>query len=159
MKKIMLILTAILLVSCSSSQKTIIAAKKTLKGEWLLNDISYDRVGTFDVILYNDASADCLTGGVWKFIPNNNTGMYTVNDSQCVSTGARNFRFTIPEAGQDGLYSFLFKPIDEKKKSTNNNKGYRMTLKHLDDTSMIWTQTVSLEGSPFMITMNFNKLQ
>lgn len=159
MKKIIILLAVVLLASCSASQKTVIAAKKTLKGEWSLSNISYDREGIFDVTLYNDASADCLVGGVWKFIPNNNTGLYTVNDSQCIATGPRNFRFTIPQADQGGIYSFLFKPIDKKKKSTNNNKGYRMTLKHLDDTTMTWTQTVSLEGSPFMITMNFNKIK
>ena len=57
------------------------------------------------------------------------------------------------------ILAFLFKPLDAKKKSTNNNKGYRMSLTHLDDNAMIWTQTVSLEGKPFTITMNFNKYQ
>lgn len=159
MKRLLMLLIVTLLVSCSASQKTIIAAKKTLKGEWSLDKISYDRSGVFEVTLYNDASAECLTGGIWKFIPNNNTGKYTVNENQCTSTGARNFRFTIPEPSENGEYSFLFKPIDEKKKSTNNNKGYRMTLKHLDATTMTWTQTVSLEGKPFVITMDFNKIQ
>jgi len=157
-KKLILACTVLLLVSCTASQKTVIAAKKTLKGEWSLDKISYDRSGIFEVTLYNDASAECLTGGIWKFIPNNNTGKYTVNESECASTGARNFRFTIPQPDQSGAYSFLFKPTDEKKKSTNNNKGYRMTLQHLDDVTMTWTQTVSLEGKPFVITMNFNKL-
>ncbi|KAA1244664.1 lipocalin family protein [Aquimarina sp. RZ0] len=159
MKKVILIITVILLTSCSATQKTIISAKKTLKGEWSLDKISYDRSGVFDVLLYNDVSAECLTGGIWKFIPNNNTGIYTVNDTQCTSTGARNFRFTIPEPSSNGEYSFLFKPINEKKKSTNNNKGYRMTLQHLDETTMTWTQAVTLEGKPFMIIMNFNKIQ
>jgi len=149
----------LLLVSCNSTKQTIISAKKTLKGEWSLDNISYDRSGIFEVNLYNDASAECFTGSVWKFIPNNNTGMYNVNQSSCVSTGARNFRFTIPTPDANGAYSFMFKPIDEKKKSTNNNQGYRMGLEHLDDTTMTWSMTVSLEGKPFVITMNFNKLQ
>ena len=34
-----------------------------------------------------------------------------------------------------------------------------MTLVHLDDTTMTWSQSVMLEGEPFVITMNFNKLQ
>ena len=64
MKKLLMLLLVTLLVSCSASQKTIIAAKKTLKGEWSLDKISYDRPGVFEVTLYNDASAECLTGGV-----------------------------------------------------------------------------------------------
>ncbi len=159
MKKLILALLVVLLASCGSTQQTVIAAKKTLKGEWSLDNITYDRSGIFDVTLYNDASAECFTGSVWKFIPNNNTGMYQVNQQSCISTGARNFRFTIPKPEADGVYYFMFKPIDAKKKSTNNNAGYRMALQHLDDSTMTWAMTVSLEGSPFVITMNFNKLQ
>ncbi len=160
MKKLMFMLVAVmLLASCNTTQQTVIAAKKTLKGEWSLDNITYDRSGIFEVNLYNDASAECFTGSNWKFIPNNNTGKYEVNQSSCVSTGVRNFRFTIPKPEADGEYYFLFKPINEKKKSTNNNAGYRMALKHLDDTTMTWAMTVSLEGKPFVITMNFNKLQ
>ncbi|WP_108869147.1 lipocalin family protein [Aquimarina aquimarini] len=159
MKKIILLLAVVLMASCNTTQQTVIAAKKTLKGEWSLDEITYDRSGIFEVNLYNDAPAECFSGSVWKFIPNNNTGKYVVNQSSCVSTGARNFRFTIPKPESNGDYSFLFKPINEKKKSTNNNAGYRMLLKHLDTTTMTWTMTVSLEGKPFVITMNFNKLQ
>lgn len=159
MKKIFLIMVVAILASCNSTQQTIIAAKKTLKGEWSLDNITYNRSGIFEVDLYDDASAECFTGSTWKFIPNNNTGMYNINTDQCTSNGVRNFRFTIPEPDAAGQYSFLFKPIDEKKRSTNNNKGYRMTLVHLDDTTMTWSQSVMLEGEPFVITMNFNKLQ
>ncbi|TPN88857.1 lipocalin family protein [Aquimarina algicola] len=158
MKKLLLLLVVIVLASCGSSQQTVIAAKKTLKGEWSLDNISYDQSGIFEVNLYNDASAECFTGSIWKFIPNNNTGTYDVNQSSCVSTGARNFRFTIPKPEGDGTYYFMFKPINAKKKSTNNNAGYRMALQHLDSTTMTWAMTVSLEGKPFVITMNFNKI-
>lgn len=158
MKKLFFMLIVILLASCGTTQKTIISAKKTLKGEWSLDKISYDRDGIFEVNLYNDASAECFTGSTWKFIPNNNTGVYLINQSTCVSTGGRNFRFTIPKPESDGDFSFMFKPINEKKKSTNNNQGYRMSLKHLDDATMTWAMTVSLEGKPFVITMNFNKI-
>ncbi|AXT59500.1 lipocalin [Aquimarina sp. AD10] len=162
MKKLMAVLIVVLLASCNATQqahnKTVISAKKTLKGEWSLDKITYDRSGIFDVNLYGDASAECFTGSTWKFIPNNNTGTYAVNQSSCTSTGARNFRFTIPKPEANGEYSFMFKPINAKKKSTNNNAGYRMALQHLDDATMTWAMTVSLEGKPFVITMNFNKL-
>lgn len=156
MKKLVLFIMTLAMVSCSSTQRTIIAAKKTLKGDWSLNEISYSESGIFDVKLYNDASAECMSGSTWHFIPNNNTGNYTITN--CQSTGARNFRFTIPKPDENGAYSFMFKPIDAKKKSTNGNKGYRMALHHLDDQSMIWKMTVSYEGKPFTITMNFSKI-
>ncbi|WP_378187888.1 lipocalin [Aquimarina sp. W85] len=159
MKNILLLLVTLAVVSCSPTKRTIISAKKTLKGSWSLDNISYSRSGVFEVTLYDDASAECLTGSTWRFIPNNNTGTYDVNRDACVQMGARNFRWTIPTPDESGVYSFMFKPINEKKKSTNDNKGYRMTLESLDETTMTWTQTVSLEGKPFVITMNFNKLQ
>lgn len=158
MKKLSVLAICILLLSCSASQKTISAAKKTLKGTWSLDNITYDRSGIFEVTLFDDASADCMSGSTWTFIPNNNTGYYQVNQASCIATGNRNFRFTIPEPDATGNYSFLFKPIDENKNSTNNNKGYRMTIQQLDESVMTWTQTVSLEGKPFVITMNFNKI-
>ena len=74
MKKLILLVAVVVFASCSPTQQTVISAKKTLKGEWSLDKISYDRDGIFDVTLYNDASAECFTGSTWRFIPNNNTG-------------------------------------------------------------------------------------
>ncbi|UZO80118.1 lipocalin family protein [Aquimarina sp. ERC-38] len=158
-KYIVVLISFILLGSCSATTRTINGVQRSLKGQWSLDKITYSRSGIFDVILYDDASAECLTGSVWTFIPNNNTGFYSVNQSSCVSTGDRRFRFNIPESDANGNFSFLFKPIDAKKKSTNGNRGYRMGLPLLDENQMTWTQTISMEGAPFVITMNFNRLQ
>jgi hypothetical protein len=56
-----------------------------------------------------------------------------------------------------GLYDFLLKPTDEKKKSADG-RGFRLRLAKLNNNSMQWEQTVSLEGQPFTIYMNFSKL-
>jgi hypothetical protein len=57
---------------------------------------------------------------------------------------------------ETGLYDFLLKPTDAKSKS-ETNQGFRLSLKALSDTVMQWEQTVSVDGKPFTITMNFNK--
>lgn len=158
MKKIITLSFVVLLMSCSAHQKVVIGANKMLKGKWSLNKITYNRSGVFKVNLYNDAPSDCFSGSIWEFIPNNNTGEYSINDEVCTSTGPKNFRFTIPEPTSDGKYSFMFKPIDQKKKSTNNDRGYRMTLEYLDANVMTWSQSVMLEGEPFVVTMNFAKM-
>ena len=155
-KTIVGVVALLLLVSCGTP-KEVISAKKTLKGEWTLSDISYDQAGTFEVTLFNDAAVNCMEGSTWKFIPNNYSGKYVVNGSECISTGPRNFLWTIPSPDGDGNYSFMFKPVDAKNKSIDN-KGFRMTLAYLDQTNMTWIQTVSLEGKPFVITMKFTKL-
>ena len=151
------ILTLLFLSAGCSATKQVRQAERTLKGEWILNDIAYSEIGTFEVTLFNDATAACMQGSIWKFVPNNNTGNYTVDSAECTSTGARNFRWTIPVADSAGNYSFLFKPVDEKFKSTNGDKGFRVDFLTLDENSMTWQQTVSLEGKPFKITMKFNK--
>lgn len=156
MKKILLIFLAIGLFSCGTS-KTVRESKKVIKGEWTLSSISYSETGTYNVTLLNDASKTCFEGSSWQFIPNNNTGVYTINKASC-STGVRNFVFTIQEIDpQTGLYDFLLKPTNEKNKS-DTNQGFRLSLKSLSEAAMQWQQTVSVDGKPFTITMNFNKL-
>lgn len=155
MKKLLLSLIIITLLSCGGT-KTVRESKKVMKGDWTLSSINYNQPGTFKVKLLNDASKECFEGSTWQFIPNNNTGNYTVNNTNC-STGMRYFIFTIQEIDEStGLYDFLLKPTNEKKKSETNS-GFRLQLTQLSDTDMQWQQTVSIEGKPFTINMNFTK--
>lgn len=155
MKKIIVLLITIGLVACGTS-KTVRISKKVIKGDWVLNSVSYSKAGTYNVTLLNDASKVCFEGSTWQFVPNNNTGVYTINDTSCL-TGERNFVFTIQEVNAEtGLYDFLLKPTNEKGKS-ETNQGFRLSLVSLSDTIMQWEQTVNVEGTAFTITMNFNK--
>ena len=156
MKKIIVLLALSLFVFSCGSTKVVRASKKVIKGDWTLSNITYNQTGTFNVMLLNDVSKDCLEQSSWKFIPNNNTGIYSINNTAC-ATGDRNFSFTIQEVdAATGLYDFLLKPTNAKGKSDTNN-GFRINLVQLEENTMIWQQTVSLEGKPFVITMNFNK--
>ena len=155
MKQLILLFVTVSLMSCGTS-KTVRTSKKVIKGEWVLNTITYSEAGTYNVTLLNDVSKACFESSTWQFIPNNNTGMYTISDTSC-STGIRHFVFTIQEVDpQTGLYDFLLKPTDEKHKSATN-QGFRLKLTSLSDTAMQWQQTVSVNGNPFTITMNFTK--
>ena len=155
MKKNLLFLIIVSLFACGTS-KTVRTSHKVIKGNWILNSITYSEKGTYNVSLLNDASKVCFEGSIWQFVPNNNTGIYNINNTSC-STGARNFVFTIKEIDeQTGLYDFLLKPTDEKYKSVTNN-GFRLNLTALSDIDMQWKQTVLVDGESFTITMNFNK--
>ncbi len=157
MKKVLsIICISIMLLSCGTS-KTVRDSKKVIKGNWSLTSIAYSEAGTYNVMLLNDASKACFEGSTWQFIPNNNTGVYTLNGIGC-PTEERNFVFTIQEVNETtGLYDFLLKPTNEKNKS-ETNQGFRLNLASISDTSMQWKQTLSVEGNPFTITMNFTKL-
>ncbi len=155
MKNQLLFLLAICLISCGTP-KTVRVSKKVIKGNWLLNSITYSESGTYKVNLLDDESKECFEGSSWQFIPNNNTGTYDIAGVGC-SSGARNFVFTIQEVDpQTGLYDFLLKPTNEKHKSETNH-GFRLRLASLSDDTMTWRQTVRVSGKPFIITMNFNK--
>ena len=156
MKRIaVLLVLALTLASCGTS-KVVRTSKKVMKGNWTLNTISYSEQGTYNVSLLDDASKACFEGSDWQFIPNNNSGIYNINDTNC-SIGDRNFIFTIQEIDPTtDLYDFLLKPTDEKGKS-QTNYGYRMQLAQLTESTMQWQQTLNVEGKPFTITMNFTK--
>lgn len=156
MKKLTLLILVTVLFSCGAS-KTVRTSKKVIKGNWVLSTINYSESGTYNVKLLSDASKDCFENSTWQFIPNNNTGIYTINNASCTS-GERNFVFTIDEVDETtGLYDFLLKPTNEKGKSETNNSGFRLKLAQLSDTTMQWQQTLSVDGSPFTISMNFLK--
>ncbi len=158
MKKILILaLIAVTAFSCGTP-KTVQESRKVIKGYWTLNSISYDSSGKFNVTLFNDTSVECFEGSNWRFIPNNNTGNYTIENSSC-PTGQRDFIFTIQEIDPtSGLYDFLLKPTNAKGKS-DTDVGFRLRLAQLNDSSMRWEQTVNLDGKPFKINMNFSKIQ
>lgn len=159
MKKLLFVLTAALLIVSCGPSKVATEARTTFKGDWTLNSITYpNSTGTFDVTLFNDASAACFEGSSWNFVSNNNTGYYMVQGPTC-SAGERFFRWSIDEENTPtGMFDFLLKPTDNDYKSTTGDQGFRLNLVSLTETAMIWEQTVTLEGKPFVIRMNFTKL-
>lgn len=158
MKKLLsLLIIATLILSCSTS-KTVRTSKKTIKGDWTLSTVTYSESGTFNVTLLNDAAKECFEGSTWHFVPNNFTGNYTVNNADC-STGIRYFRFNIKEVdAETDLYSFLLKPTNEKYKSDEYNRGFKMKLTQLSEETMQWKQSVMVDGKPFGIYLNFSKI-
>ncbi len=157
MKKISVLIAFIFVVLSCGIPKTVIQSKKIIKGNWSLDNITYSESGKFNVTMLNDASAICFEGSKWRFIPNNNTGNYSIINQNC-EVGERYFIFTIQEIdGNTGLYDFLLKPTDAKEKSVSN-AGFRLQLTQLSETSMQWEQSVLLDSKPFKIYMNFSKI-
>jgi len=157
MKKLLLFSFLILALSSCKVNRTLSKSQHAIKGDWLLTSVTYNKTGNYNISLLNDTSADCLEGSQWNFIKNNTTGTYTVNKGNC-PTGTRYFIYSIKEIDREtGLYDFLLKPTDIKKRSDDNH-GFRLQLKKLSESDMQWEQTVSLDGKPFKIFMNFSKM-
>jgi len=157
MKNIMILMFAGILFSCGTS-KVVRQSEKVIKGNWSLTGITYSKTGEYNVTLLNDTSRECFENSQWQFIPNNNTGLYSIINTNC-NTGDRYFNFTIQEVDETtGYYDFLLKPTNEKGKS-ETNQGFRLRLTQLSENNMQWQQTVRADGEPFIINMNFTKSQ
>ena len=158
MRRILFLAAVASVVMACGTPKTVQESKRVIKGSWDLESITYSETGNFNITLFDDTSKECFEGSQWNFVSNNNTGTYNIDNSNCPS-GDRYFIFTIQEIDPaTGLYDFLLKPTDEKKKS-EDKIGYRLRLAKLTNSKMQWEQTVSLEGSPFTIYMNFSKIE
>ena len=109
MKKLTLMILSVMLLMACAGPKTVQESKKVIKGYWTLDTITYSETGTFTVTVFNDTSRECFQGSKWRFIPNNNSGVYTIIDGNC-PTGERDFIFAIQEMDKEtGLYDFLVK--------------------------------------------------
>ena len=163
MKKILfLLLASIFVVSCKTTgtvaetTKGTRKANKVIKGEWILNSITYNEKGKYDITLLNDTSKECFEGSRWKFVPNNYRGYYSITNTSC-ATGNRYFIFMTQEVNKtSGYFDFLLKPTNDKYQS-ETNAGIRLHLAYLSETEMRWEQTVRVDGKPFVIIMNFTK--
>ncbi len=157
MKKIFLAILVTFAMSCGSTKVTR-QAQRTIKGNWRLSSVTYDRSGTYDIKLLSDVSKACFESSTWQFVPNDYKGSYAIDKAAC-SPGERYFKFDIQEVDPaTGLYDFLLKPTDEKYKS-ETNRGFRLQLSALTDTAMEWQQTLKVDGTPFTISMNFEKVE
>jgi len=155
MKKLIILILITTLFSCGTS-KVVRESEKVIKGNWSLTSITYSKTGDYNVTLLNDTSKECFENSKWQFIPNNNTGLYSIINANC-DNGERYFNFTIQDVDEDtGYYDFLLKPTNEKGKS-ENNQGFRFRLTQLSEFDMQWQQTVRVNNEPFIINMNFIK--
>jgi hypothetical protein len=145
----------IFLSSCSLSKQNK-SYRSAINGSWTLSSITHpNNPGEYTAVLFNVANAPCYNGSTWNFISNNSTGNYTFANPGC-GTDPNYVRWSIYEPG-DGSYYFQFKPIDEKKNSTNDNTGYRLNILSLNDTKMVLSTNVQADGKPFTLNFNFTK--
>ena len=157
MKKIALTLFMLgTLISCGTSA-VVKEANDTMKGDWVLTSISYPgNESALKVTLFNDVSSECLENSRWNFISRNHTGSYIPSGMTC-GNDTRFFRWSVQEVNSEaGNYDFMLKPTDADYKSVSD-RGFRIDIKNLDQNQMVWEQTITFEGEPFTIRMNFNK--
>lgn len=158
MKKLLFVLFAGLLMTSCGSTKMEREAMHTVKGDWILTDISYPgNSGFVDVKLFGDADANCFRNSTWHFISNNNEGNYSLSGNNCRSA-KQNFTWNIQASEADpSNYNFTLKPVGEGQNARRIDKGYRVKLTRLTQSEMVLRQNVRYEGESFTIKMKFAK--
>lgn len=158
MKNVLLLVVFAGLMTACGTSKIERQAQRTFKGDWTLNSVTFpENSGFVDVTLFEDVDRKCFEGSEWHFVSNNNKGEYQIFKEDC-SPGKREFRWNVEETNPDsGEFDFTLKPVSEGQNARKTAQGYRLNLVSLDDTQMVWEQTVSFEGEPFKIRMEFTK--
>lgn len=143
-------------MSCGSAH---VANKveKEFKGEWTLESVSFpDSSGFFDVDLFDVADVNCFENSMWKFIPNNSSGDFTLDGSTCSKTQNQFTWYVDPETAENTYPEVLMK-ITTGHKAKNVNTGSRIRILSLVEDEMIWEQITMFEGKEITIEMQFSK--
>ncbi|TXK70983.1 lipocalin family protein [Mesonia sp. HuA40] len=158
MNRIVILLISALLLQACGTTKVERQAERTFKGDWTLTDISYPGSSGFvDVNLFQDAKANCFRGSNWSFVSNNNQGQYSLSGANCEQE-IREIVWTVEETDENsGLYYFTLKVLKDGQKARFVKTGFKLRLTQLSESNMTWEQTVSFEGKPFVIRMDFVK--
>ena len=153
MKKIILLLVAVALYSCASTN-VVKEKEQILKGNWILSDIVSSKTGEYNITFFNSVSKYCLEGSTWKFVTNNYTGSYAINKTSC-EEAINEFVFTVQALDESQkVFDLLMKP----KVNNEGNTGYRYSLKILNETTMQLQKKVVVDGVPFFMNLNFTRL-
>ena len=156
-RSLMLIATAIFLISCGVS-KDIRNQRNLLSGTWTLDDVRYENnEGMFKAVVFNDADAICFEGSNWFFRDNNSTGRYTIKEGSLCQGGDRFIRWSVIKNPADYNSQLQFKFIDEKRKDVSGGLGYRLTIAELTDSEMTLKSNVTVDAKPVTIVYEFSK--
>jgi len=134
--------------------------KDNIDGEWTLQTINTEGINArFRATVFNEADLNCFVGSNWNFNATNSLATYTLTGgtSGC-ATLQRNIRWSIYEP-KDAPQEFQFKRLDDKRKTMDDNNGFRLAVSMLDKSSMQLKSAITFEGKPGYIVYNFIKKQ
>ena len=146
-----------LIISCSSSKNApVVADHSTLKGNWVLNNVTYTGVPAGEKIkltLLDEGNEACLAGSIWT-LPNNGFGSYNITSSSC-EAGVRNINWSYRE--ENGTKIFQYKRLESGVKAKKITDGYKFTVASVDAHYMVLQSQVNFENSIITISYNFSK--
>lgn len=152
MKKVLIAgLFGATLISCSTAKTA--QENKTeflkLKGDWEITSVNYDksyRIKPFD----EGVDAQCFVGSHWKLIPNNYSGVYTLNGGGTCPTVTQPIKFEVVNGNE-----FKFKKLQEGTKAKTVVVGYSLNLVNQTADSFTLEQNVPFNGNIVKVIYNF----
>lgn len=156
MKYAIVFFISFLLTSCGSSYLAN-KVERNFKGDWVLESVSFpDSSGFFDVELYDVADVNCFQNSIWKFIPNNSTGEFTLDGNDCTKSKQKFTWYVDAKTAKDTYPEMLFK-VTTGQKAKNVNEGVRIRIKSLLADEMVWEQMAMFKGKEIKVEMRFSK--
>lgn len=162
MKKALIIGTlgiAMFSITSCSTQNSSISQKRVeqpslykLKGDWRITSVDYDskkfKIKPFD----EGADAQCFVGSIWKLIPNNNSGSYTLSGTHCPNV-TQAIKFEVTKNNE-----FRFKKLEQNIKAKNIIEGYVLQLENHQTNSFTLVQSVPFQGEIIKVYYQFERV-
>ncbi len=153
---------AIIATSCSSTKnasadgsvsagqaQTLRADVMKLKGEWTISNVDYNK--SYSIKPFDEgADINCFVGSSWKLVPNNYTGMYSLNGGGSCPMKSQNITFSV-----DKYSNVSMKKVGEGEKAKNVGAGYMLKLENPTENSFTLVQSLIADGSPMDVRYNF----
>ena len=132
------------------------ATEKMMKGEWTMT--SFKTQGIEDDFIkmkfFSVADSDCFVNSLWRFIPNNATGSYTLNNANC--QGNYPFKWNVVKREGAEFFQFKYSVEDIKDKNIGIGEAFMKVLS-VEEETMTLRQQIPFEGKFIYIIFNFNR--
>lgn len=155
MKKVILLVTmGVLLLGCKTTSATSTKLDKqsevAIKGNWTITSVNYSGSEVIKVNSFDLADSKCFIGSTWKFISNNNKGLFTLNNTKCAAYSTP-ITWFINKEGQ-----FVMKILDESKAKTVKS-GYVLTIANQTKSSFQLIDKINVAGKITDVVYQFEK--
>jgi len=157
MNKFLLVLSlTLVLFACKSSTpslspKSSRSTQSGFKGNWQITRVLTPGTDYFKVNSFQIADSKCFIGSTWNFIPNNNKGSFSLNQSGCTSFSSP-IVWSIDKTGQ-----FMLKIVEAGVKSKKVTQGFLLRVANKTETSFQLIDVVNIGGQNKEITYQFEK--
>jgi hypothetical protein len=157
MKKILfLAVLSLVMFSCKTSsvtnKKLDKGAQVAMKGNWVINSVSYPGSEVIKVNSFQLADSKCFEGSTWKFISNNNKGNMALTANNCPSFSSPITWFVNKDD------QFVLKVLDAGEKAKKVRDGYILNVSNQTKDSFQLIDKINVEGKMTDVVYQFQRV-